>query len=70
MKKIIGSGITTLQISLEEMDIAMKRVKRKGKEEKTKNGFLRMLLGPWGARLLGTIVNWAGDEVFRSRQDF
>ena len=46
MKKIIGSGITTLQISLEEMDIAMKRVKRKGKEEKTKNGFLRMLLGP------------------------
>ena len=55
---------------MEEMDIAMKRVKREEKEERTTNGFLRMLLGPWGASLLGNIVNQARDEVFRSRQDF
>ena len=75
LKKIIGSGITTLIISNEEMDDIMKIVKSledsalllKGftktieKEAKAqRGGFLSMLLGILGASLLGNLSSGSG----------
>ena len=69
-KKIYGSGNTTLIISHEEMndtmkiiqaledsDILLKRVTKTIKNETKvqKRGFLSMLLGTLGARLLGNL---------------
>ena len=70
-KKILGSGNTTLIISNNEMDDIIKIVKSledfglllKGVTETVQNelkeqkgGFLSMLLGTWGASLLGNLL--------------
>ena len=75
LKKIIGSGITTLIISNEEMDDIMKIVKSledsalllkcftKTIEKEAKaqrGGFLSMLLGILGASLLGNLSSGSG----------
>ena len=75
IKKILGSGNTTLMISNEEMNDIMKIVQAledsnillKGITDTVKNdtkeqngGFLSMLLGTLGASLLGTLLIWKG----------
>ena len=79
LKKIIGSGITTLIISNEEMDDIMKIVKSLedsalllkgftktiGKEAKAQGGgFLSMLLGILSTSLLGNLSS--GNGVIRA----
>ena len=72
-KKIFGSGVTTLIISNEEMNDIMKIVtshKKIGllikgvsetiKKKEQKGGFLSMLLGTLGARLLGNLLTGTG----------
>ena len=76
-KKILGSGNTTLIISNEEMNDIMKIVQAledsnillKGVTETVENelkeqkgGFLSMLLGTLGARLLGNLLTGKGIE--------
>ena len=74
LKKIHGSGITTLIISNEEMndimkiiqaledsDILLKGVtKTKNETKEQKGGFLSMLLGTLGASLLGNLFTGKG----------
>ena len=75
IKKILGSGNTTLIISNEEMNDIIKIVQAledsnillKGVTETVKNetkeqkgGFLSMLLGPLGAILLGNLLTGKG----------
>ena len=89
-KKMFGSGTTTLIILNEEMNDIMEIVKSleesglliKGVRETIKNkakgqkgGFLGMLLGTLGARLLGNLLTGkgtirAGDGTIRVEQDF
>ena len=74
-KKIHGSGTTTLIISNEEMNDIMKIVQAledsnillkgvtktiKNETKEQKGGFLSMLLGTWGASLLGNLLTGKG----------
>ena len=78
-KKILGSGTTTLIISNDEMENSMKinqsledsglllkgiseTIPNEAKDQK--GGFLSMLLGTLGARLLGSML--AGKEINRA----
>ena len=78
-KKIHGSGTTTLTISNEEMDDILKNVQAledsnillkgvtktiKNETKEQKEGFLSMLLGTLGARLLGNLL--AGKGIVRA----
>ena len=82
-KKIFGSGMTTLIISIEEMDDIMKIVESleesglliKGVSETIENeakeqkgGFRSMLLSSLAASVLGSLL--AGKGVARAGQDF
>ena len=86
-KKIYGSGKTTLIISNEEMNDIMKIVQAledsnillkgvtktiKNKMNEQKGGFLSMLLGTLGARLLGDLLtkNLSGKETVRAGDGF
>ena len=75
IKKILGSGNTTLIIlneelndimkiiqALEDSDILLKGVTKtiKNKTKKQKGGFLSMLLGTLGASLLGNLLTGKG----------
>ena len=77
IKKILGSGRTTLIISNEEMNDIMKIVQAledsnillkgvtktiENKTKEQKGGFLRMLLGTLGASLLGNFLTGKGIE--------
>ena len=83
IKKILGSGTTTLIIPNDEMEDIIKIVKSfedsdlllKGVSETTQNeakeqkrGFLSMLLGTLGAGLLGNIL--AGKGMNRAGEGF
>ena len=83
IKKILGSGTTTLIIPNDEMEDIIKIVKSfedsdlllKGVSETTQNeakeqkrGFLSMLLGTLGASLLGNIL--AGKGMNRAGEGF
>ena len=74
-KKILGSGITTLIISNEEMNVIMKNVQTledsntlwkrvtktiKNETKEQKGDFLSMLLGTLRASLLGTLLSRKG----------
>ena len=79
IKKILGSGTTTLIISNEEMNDIMKIVQAlkdsnillkgvtktiENKTKEQKGGFLSMLLGTFGASLLGNLS--AGKGIVRA----
>ena len=88
-KKMFGSGTTTLVISNEKMNDVIKTVTSpressiliksvgvtKNEAKKQKGGLLKMLLGTFGARLLGNLLTVkettkAGEGTTRTNQDF